>query len=108
MKLSELLTITGHHAEQYPHGGLQVFIGNNRDPRYWDCSDYVVRASLSGPSLHLVLRDAPKNPHAAALGRVGGRARQSGLTDAERVALASKGGQAFARKCAAKRDALNR
>ena len=52
-----------------------------------------------------------KNPAAIALGRLGGRkgglARAKKLTKDERVAIARKGGQAFAEKCRRHREDKN-
>ena len=49
-----------------------------------------------------------KNPAAVALGKLGGRkgglARAKKLTKAERVAIARKGGQAFAEACRQRRQ----
>jgi hypothetical protein len=44
-----------------------------------------------------------KNPHASALGRLGGRARANSMTPAERRELASKAGRARAAKLSARR-----
>ena len=52
--------------------------------------------------------DKEKNPAAVALGKLGGRkgglARAKKLTKAERVAIARKGGQAFAEACRQRRE----
>jgi len=42
-----------------------------------------------------------KNPHAQALGRIGGKARAESLSDAEIARIASKGGKARAAKLSA-------
>jgi hypothetical protein len=39
-----------------------------------------------------------KNPHAQALGRLGGKARAKSLSDAEKTRIASEGGKARAAK----------
>jgi hypothetical protein len=44
-----------------------------------------------------------KNPHAQALGALGGKARMEKLSDAERSEIASKGGKARAKSLSAAR-----
>lgn len=61
LTFSELIAELGCTYQEFPGGGIQVFLPResrgNFDPRFWNLTDAHVAGTLSGPALHIRLHE---------------------------------------------------